>query len=298
MSEKIPVCFIDWSSYPMNEISELRPSPIAGLWYSENADRLSKQVEAHLQEARLPELDGEVLAVIAPHAGHRYSGQTAGYAFKSVLGQKRDLVAVISPYHDFSPAPLLTSAHRGYHTPLGPVWIDQPALASLKERLLEEHNLKITPVAHDHEHSLEIELPFLQRALSGDFQILPLMLHTREAHLAQKLGRALAFTLKDRNALLVASTDLSHFYPEPVANALDRNMLNQIADFSPEGVLATDQEGKGHACGAAAVAAVLWAAAELGANHVEILHHSTSGSVTGDHESVVGYGAAAVMKRI
>ncbi len=281
----------------MPEISEIRPSPIAGRWYEGDPERLASVVDAYLAEAEIPPLEGEVVAVIAPHAGHIYSGRTAGYAFKSIFGQARQLVTVVSPLHSYLQARALTSAHHAYQTPLGPVWIDQPALEALDKNLYQRVGWKLARVGYDQEHSLEIELPFLQRALKGDFSLLPIMLRTQEEEEVRAIGFALAEVLQGRQALLVASTDLSHFYPERTANLLDSEMLRQIAAFSPEGALQAEREEKGFACGVAAVAAVLWAARQLGANAVEVLHHSTSADETGDRHSVVGYGAAVVLKR-
>lgn len=280
----------------MTEIAEIRPSPIAGTWYSGDPDRLRQQVDQYLTAARLPELDGEVIALIAPHAGHRYSGQTAGYAFATVMGQTRDLVVILSPMHAAYPANLLTTAHRAYATPLGEVWIDQDALAQLDAGLAKD-GLPLTPVANDKEHSLEIELPFLQRALSNDFKLLPLMVRSQSPLIARRVGHALAEILRGRNCLLVASTDLSHFYPQQTAQTLDAEMLRRMASFSPEDLFSAERTGQGFACGVSAVASVLWAARELGADSVKILHHSTSGDETGDLSSVVGYGAAAVLKQ-
>src|SRR5512138_104070 len=100
----------------MNEIAEVRPSPIAGAWYSNNPTQLRQEVDHYLASASLPDISGQVTAIIAPHAGHRYSGRTAGHAFASIVGQDRDLVAVIAPMHPSYPANLLTSAHRAYST--------------------------------------------------------------------------------------------------------------------------------------------------------------------------------------
>ena len=277
----------------MNEIEDIRPSPIAGTWYSGDPRRLQAQVDAYLSEAELPPLPPNIQAVIAPHAGHRYSGRTAGHAFASLLGQERDLVAVVSPMHAPYPANLLTTAHHAYATPLGPVWVDTQALAALDD-FLSEDGMRLTPVANDREHALEIELPFLQRALRGDFQLLPVMVRSQSPLVARRLGHALAQVLRDRSALLVASTDLSHFYPQEHAQTLDGEMLRRIQDFSPDALFDAERTGKGFACGVSAVASVLWAARELGANAVEILHYSTSGEETGDFGSVVGYGAAVV----
>lgn len=278
-------------------VAEVRPSPIAGTWYSADPQRLARQVDVFLQSAEIPPLAGEVIGLVSPHAGHRYSGRTAGHAFRAVQGEHFDLVAVISPLHGFFPADLLTTAHKAYGTPLGAVWVDEDALGALDESLKLISDKKIQRVSNDSEHSLEIELPFLQRALAGEFKLLPVMVRSQSKATARALGEALGRVLAGKRVLLVASTDLSHFYPEEIANQLDAVMLKQIADFSPEGVFRAEESGAGFACGFPAVAAVLWAARALGANAVEILHHSTSADETGDRKEVVGYGAAAILKR-
>ena len=284
----------------MAKIPDLRPSQIAGLWYEGDPQALTRQVDAFLSHARLPELKGEVVALIAPHAGHIYSGRTAGYAFRAVMGRSYNRVAVISPLHrGLYSDPLLTTAHQAYQTPLGAVPVDRPALDALETALQQQSGLGLKAVSFDEEHSVEIELPFLQRALAGEFKLLPVMIHSQDPKVSAALGRALAQVIHsqpDKSTLLVASTDLSHFFTEEEAARLDNEMLRQIAAFSPEGVFEAEFSGKGSACGVAAVAAVLTAAKLLGGTRVEVLHHSTSGDVTGDHIQVVGYGAAVVLK--
>jgi hypothetical protein len=281
----------------MSAVAEIRPSPIAGTWYSGDPERLRRQVQGYLDAARLPELPGEVIAVIAPHAGHRYSGKTAGYAFAALRARASTppLVAVVSPMHQPYPGSVITTAHRAYATPLGKLWVDEEALAALDEEMAAG-GLDLVRLPNDREHSLEIELPFLQVALAGEFKILPLMVRSQSPLVSLNLGKALAKVLKGRGALLVASTDLSHFYPEELARELDMEMLRRMRGFSPDELFNAERTGKGFACGVAAVAAVLWAARDLGADCVEILHHSTSADETGDRASVVGYGAAAVLK--
>jgi AmmeMemoRadiSam system protein B len=276
----------------------IRPSPIAGQWYPADARRLAAQVDGYMDSAKLPEIDGEILGVMAPHAGHMYSGPVAGYAFAPLRGRKVDLVVVISPMHQPYYEPLLTTAYGAYATPLGSIPVHREALRLLDEHLDKELGIKLTPVTRDMEHSLEIELPFLQRALSGPFSLLPIMVRDQSRAVSQGLGKAVADTLSRKEALeidtlvLVASTDLSHFYPQQVANTLDRELLRQVEAFDPDGVIKVDELGKGYACGRGALAAVLWAAKELGANRSQVLYYATSGDVTGDYERVVGYGAA------
>jgi hypothetical protein len=239
-----------------------------------------------------------VIAVIAPHAGHIYSGPVAGYAFAAVRGLDPDLVAVVSPMHQPYYEPLLTTAHDAYSTPLGNIPVDRESLAVLNTELSHVAGFKITPVAKDREHSLEIELPFLQRALDSEFRLLPIMIRSQAIKVAEALGKALAKLLKNRNALLVASTDLSHFYDAETAKLLDGEMLRCFESFDPMLIFEAEASGRGQACGHAAVAAVLWAAKDLGADAVKVLHYSTSGDVTGDNSSVVGYGSAVVLRRV
>ncbi len=281
----------------MPAVSELRPSPIAGTWYPGDPQRLANQVDAYLDEARLPQLEGEVIAVIAPHAGYVYSGRTAGYAFASVRGKEYSRVVLLSPMHGYHPAPFITSAHNGYKTPLGPVMLDFEALSALDEELDARGLPGLDPVMHDKEHSVEIELPFLQRALSGEFRLVPIMVRSHDPAQLYNLGLALAKILASYPALLVASTDLSHFFPLEIANQLDETMLQRIVELSPQKALLAEETGTGFACGVGGVAAVLWAAQALGANWVQVLHHSTSAEQTGDESSVVGYGAAVVLKK-
>jgi AmmeMemoRadiSam system protein B len=280
----------------MTAIPDVRPSRIAGAWYEGDPTRLADQVDQYIRQASLPPLLGEVIGLVAPHAGHIYSGRTAGHAFRVVQGLSYDLVAILSPLHGFHPAGLLTSAHRAYATPLGLVSIDQEAVAAFEQILIQAGGPALARLTHDNEHSLEIELPFLQRALQGPFKLLPLMLRTRTPASLMAAGAALSAVLKGRRALLVASTDLSHFFPQEQAIALDHFMLAQIAALAPQSVLQAEVQEKGFACGAPAVAAMLWAALGLGANSVQVLHHSTSAEQTHDYSQVVGYGAAAVTK--
>jgi len=275
---------------------DVRPSPIAGTWYPADPKRLASSVDAYIAGAKLPALEGQLVAVVSPHAGHRYSGAVAGHAFAAIQGLKPELVAVISPMHYPAAPALLTTAHAAYETPLGVIPVDRQALRALEAALEAENGLSITSVRHDPEHSLEIELPFLQRALGGDFRLLPVMVREASSFVARALGVALAKTLADRKALLVASTDLSHFYTESTAHLLDQEMLRRVEAFDPEAVLQAEEEGKGFACGRGALAAVLWAAKELGADTVKVLHYATSGDITGDTSQVVGYGAIAILR--
>lgn len=280
---------------PSDPLIDIRPSPIAGRWYSDSPHQLSREIDYYMGVS-LPELGGKVVALVAPHAGYRYSGATAGYAFAAVRGRSFSRVAVLSPLHGYHPAPVLTSGHSAYKTPLGEVPVDHRAVEALQNKLSEQ-NILMPRLRYDEEHSLEIELPFLQRALPNPFTLIPLMFRSQSADVLQTVARALFDLIDGTDTLLVASTDLSHFFPLGQARKLDTAMLRHIERLSPEEVLSAERSGDGMACGSSAVAVALWSARLMGADQAVILHQTTSAEMTGDTDSVVGYGAAALVQK-
>jgi AmmeMemoRadiSam system protein B len=233
--------------------------------------------------------DGRVVSLVAPHAGHTYSGGVAAYAYRLVQGGRYDVVAIVAPNHRIADyATYLVADYAAYWTPLGEVPVAEELVTMLDERL------GLSRVRRDDEHSLEIQLPFLQVALEGDFRLLPVMLNTRSSDACVALGKTLADLLRGRDALLVASTDLSHFYDADTAARLDGAINERIAAFDPEGLLEVMAAGRGEACGGGPTAAVLVAARELGADRAQVLKYATSGDVTGDYRRVVGYAAAVI----
>ena len=275
---------------------DVRPSPIAGQWYEGNPTTLARTVDEYLEDAKLPDLNGDVLGVIAPHAGHRYSGEVAGYAFAALRGLRPDLIAVVGPMHRPFDEPLLTTKHDAYFTPLGNVPVDKTTLGDLDVMLKSEVGFGLTPVRNDPEHSLEIELPFLQRIFTHEWKLLPIMVRTLDEKVSEGVGKALATVSRDKKVVLVGSTDLSHFFKQDVALTYDRAMLGEIEAFRPEGAFDLERTRKGFACGLGAFTSVMWACRKLGADKIKVLRHATSANVTGDYSSVVGYGAAAILK--
>lgn len=288
---------------------DVRPSPIAGRWYPGSPAALAREVDHYLAAAQPERPHGFIRALVVPHAGLPYSGPVAAWAFACLSPQPAApataapheddpddgaaLVALVGPMHYPARAGLLTSAHAAYATPLGEVPVDVAALERLDRELRARGGDGLAAVRGDDEHALEIELPFLQRVL-GPFTLLPVMVRDQRAATVEALGEALAVTLGSRRALLVASSDLSHYYPDPIARQLDAALLERLAAFEPRGVLARATGVERGACGGAAVAAVLWAARALGADRVSVLRYATSADVTGDYGRVVGYAAAAV----
>lgn len=278
--------------------NDMRPSPIAGTWYTGEPKKLAAEIDLFLENAKVSvdEYKGKLIGLVAPHAGHRYSGRTAGYAYRLVQGRPRGLAVILSPYHPYSTAEFLTTTHRAYQTPLGEVPVERDMLAQLDGKM-REAGLSLAQIAEDEEHSIEIQLPFLQRAWNEKFTLLPVMVRTHDAKKIHKFAQTLHEVLNMSDFLLIASTDLSHFYPQDYAEVLDAEMLKRIKDMDAQGVLDAESEGSGSACGAGGVAAMLWTAQLAGANRAYILNYSSSADATGDRSSVVGYGAAAVFQK-
>jgi AmmeMemoRadiSam system protein B len=278
-------------------MANIRPSPIAGTWYPGDAETLATSIDNYLQTAETSQIDGDIIGIISPHAGHQYSGAVAAHAFRHLEGLKPEIVVVLSPLHRPHASKVLTSAHSAYATPLGAIEIDTARLNQLEENLISDWNIKIHPIRMDQEHSLEIELPFVQRVFSHDYSLLPIMLRDQSEATAKAVGSALSNTLQGTSAIIIGSSDLSHFYSQEIARQFDGEILKRLEKFEPSGIIYAEEEGVGFACGRGAIAAALWASRDLGADSVDILSYATSGDITGDYQSVVGYGAAAIYRK-
>lgn len=279
----------------MNAAQNLRPSPIAGTWYPGEPASLAQSIDRYLSAAKGEKVNGQIKAIIVPHAGHQYSGKVAAYAFNAVRDMSIINVAIVSPMHQYHPARLLTTAHDGYSTPLGTIPVNRELVDQLDLVIKNDLGDGLIRIASDQEHSLEIELPFLQRIFSEGFNLVPIMMRDQSPEVARALADGLMKTMPS-NSLLVASSDLSHFYPDPVADELDKAILQAMENYSPESLYRADAEERGFACGLGAITTILWAARGMGADKVKILNHATSGAITGDRSSVVGYASAVVYK--
>jgi AmmeMemoRadiSam system protein B len=161
--------------------------------------------------------------------------------------------------------------------------------AKLRDELVESADFIVASErGHRAEHALEVQLPFLQEMLPP-FALLPLVIGDQKRDVCIALGEALARVLKEENALLIASTDLSHFYNAKIADALDKVMINDVREFNPDKLMMDLERQVTEACGGGPVVAVMTALKQLGVEHIAVLHHSNSGDVTGDRSSVVGY---------
>ena len=272
-----------------------RPSPIAGSWYPGNALKLRTMIEGFLSKAPSLVIEGQLQGLIVPHAGYVYSGQSAACAFKALEGKSFSKVVLISPSHQAYRSPLLTSGHDAYTTPLGDLRVDKESLAILHAEL-EPLGLGLTAVRGDREHSLEIELPFLQVSLGEAFALVPIMMMDQRRAVADALAQALAAWIKrlptGENVLLVASSDQSHFHTQVQAEMMDGAVIKALEAQDIDLLYRIDAEGKGEACGLGPMAAVILTCQALGNCRLQVVDHRTSAAATGDESSVVGYTAA------
>jgi AmmeMemoRadiSam system protein B len=273
-------------------MTSVRRSVIAGSWYPGTGTELHKTVEGYLANVEPVHLGADPIGIISPHAGYVYSGQTAAYAYRQVEGVSYDVVAIVSPVHRMSLGRFAVTSATAYETPLGLVKLDGDLIGAL------EGKVRINRVGRDDEHSLEIQLPFLQVAL-GDFRLLPVMIGESSFEAGEELGTALAEVLRDKKVLIVASTDMHHIenYDEVVRR--DKVVVDAIASFDMARIKEVLSPWDCSVCGRIPVYAMLTAARALGANRVKILHHTNSGDVTGIRvpgQYTVGYLAAAVYR--
>ena len=281
------------------EGEDFRPSPISGSWYPSDASELSEELRGYLDNAELPAFSGKLSALILPHAGYYYSGQTAAFALKAILGKSYKRVIILSPSHQAYQGNLITSGHSAYRTPLGTVPVDRPALKILTEKLARE-GLSLNPVRFDREHSVEIQLPFLQEVLTGGFELIPISLMDQSVSTVKIFASILVEMINSfpegEESLLIASSDLSHYHNQNQANGLDHRLIESLKNFDLMEFYNNINAQKMEACGYGAIACVRLAAQKLGANQFFVADYRTSGDISGDRKAVVGYLSAIISK--
>ncbi|MBN1595541.1 AmmeMemoRadiSam system protein B [candidate division FCPU426 bacterium] len=266
----------------------LRHPVVAGMFYEDSARELLRQVKALWPQPK-PKPQ-EALGAVIPHAGYVYSGKTAARVY-AVL-PAADVYFLLGPNHTGRGSALALSAATVWKTPLGDVDVDQ----ELSERLIGFYaEVRRDEAAHSHEHSLEVQLPFIQ-IYSHQAVIVPLVLCTQQQEKLQALGRALAQTIRasGKKCLVIASSDMNHFESLSRTEELDRLALEKISALDPAGLLHTVRQNHISMCGAGPVAAMLYAALELGARRAKVLEYTTSAAVSQDTQKVVGYAGVIV----
>lgn len=280
--------------------SKTRIPAVAGMFYPDSPSDLRAMINDFLANAEkrpTPGLTGggKLVALIVPHAGYVYSGQVAASAYKQIEGMNFDTVVLVGVSHRSVIRGASVYKSGRYETPLGAVEID----VELAEELMAQSKIfSFQPGAHATEHSLEVQVPFLQQVLSG-FKIVPILMgHWSEA-VCSTVSDCLAKTINGKNVLLIASSDMSHYHPYDIACKMDDIAISSIRHMDTAKLMDDLSSRKCELCGAAPVLTILMVAGKLEANNVEILQYANSGDVMGDRSSeVVGYFAAAVYQTV
>ncbi len=273
---------------------KIRESVIAGSWYPDDPLVLQDEISGYLERANPPAVEGQLLGLISPHAGYRYSGGVAAHAYKLLAENPFERVLIMAPSHRARFAGASICDLGGYRTPLGVVGLDREIMEELSE---DVSLIKHVPGADEFEHSLEIQLPFLQTVLPR-FSLVPIIMGDQSYGTCRRLADAVAGVCRGRRVLLVASTDLSHYFAYEEARRLDSIFISRVDAFDPDGLAEDIKHRRCEACGAGPVLSLMLAAKTLGADSAKVLHYANSGDVTGNRSGeVVGYAAAAVSRR-
>jgi AmmeMemoRadiSam system protein B len=266
----------------------IRRAAVAGSWYPGSPAVLAGMIDRYLAAPASP-IVGDLVALVCPHAGLTYSGPVAARAFAALRGRRFDVAAIVGPSHYVAFEGVAIYRGQAFETPLGTVAIDEGCASTMMSAAPIVHE---RPAAHRREHAIEMQLPFLQR-VAPDLSIVPLLMGDQRADTIKVLADALAAALSGRDALLIASSDLSHYQDAGTAARLDRVVLDRLDAFDEEGLQDVLARRPEHACGGGAIVAVMRAARVLGARDGVVLHYADSGDVSGDKSAVVGYAAAA-----
>jgi MEMO1 family protein len=273
--------------------SDIREPAVAGSWYPGGAAALAAELERHLDAARPEALEGRLVALISPHAGLRYSGPVAAWGYSMLRARPPRTVVLVGPSHRIPFRGVSLWARGEWRTPLGPVPVDEDLAARL---LAADANIHADQRPHLSEHSLEMQMPFLKH-LAPEVRILPALMGSQTRDEVDALAGALARVLRPGEALLVASSDLSHYHPSAEAERLDRMVLDHVRTLDAGGLMARLSDNPEHACGGGPMVAVMKAAVALGADRATVLRYADSGDVEeGDKRRVVGYVSAALTR--
>ena len=273
---------------------------VAGAFYPADQGRLRHTIEDcfthELGPGKLPERkssERQILSVVCPHAGYVYSGPAAAHSYFHLASEaKPDSVVILGPNHTGLGGPVSMGGTGAWETPLGRVAIDE----DLAKAIFESSDIiDIDELAHAREHSIEVQLPFLQYVY-GDFRFVPICMGFQDLETSREVGRSIAKVMERRNALVIASTDLSHMEPQSSANVKDRGVIERILSLDEAALQEWVRSERVSMCGYGPVSATIVASKLLGAKNAEFLAYNTSGDVTGDLSAVVGYAAIKITR--
>lgn len=272
----------------------IREPAVSGSFYPGHPIILKRDIEEYIRQADLEAIKGDIKGIISPHAGYMYSGPVAAYGYKAISDSVYDTVIIIAPSHRCYIEGASVMDKGGYRTPLGIVEIDkETAGAILKKDKIISNDLE----PHRKEHSLEVQLPFLQVVL-GEFKLVPIIMIGSDIETCEILSLLIYDVIKDssKRFLVVGSTDLSHYYSYKNAVEMDSVVVRHIDNFDIQGLIKDLEKGRYEACGAAPMIATMILSKMLGADSSRVLRYANSGDVTGDKSAVVGYISGVFLK--
>ena len=273
----------------------VREPAVAGSWYPGDAGALERLIDNLLNAAPSADLKGRLIALVAPHAGYAYSGPTAAAAYRQAQGSKYDAVVILAPSHREYLEGASVYARGCYRTPLGAVPVDE----DLADAIISGDKKDIQAGMAGHrtevgEHSLEIQLPFLQRALP-DLKIVPIVIGNHTLKSARRMADAIARAVENRQVLLVASSDLYHGEDYRACVEISGNTLDDVQKLDVKGLARGLDKGRCQACGRGPILIAMMAAKHLGADRARTIARTNSNDVIGKRGGyVVGYGAVAL----
>lgn len=270
-------------------MSQFRPSSAAGYFYPGDKNKLNEQINSLFRSVKSDKPIEHISGLVAPHAGYIYSGLTAAYAYNTIKEKKYNNVIILSPSHREYFAGNSVYNGDGYSTPFGNVEVNK----ELVQELINNSKTIFKGLeGHREEHGIEVHLPFLQFMLP-DFKIVPVVMGDQSKVFIDELAERIAGIIDDQT-LIVASSDLSHFYPRYLANELDSVVEKRISDYDYDGLYNDLEHKKCEACGGGPIVAMMKSLDILNKKNSLVLHRSDSGETSGDINEVVGYLSAAI----
>jgi AmmeMemoRadiSam system protein B len=282
---------------------KIRHPAVAGSWYSGSPKGLRTQIEelfTHRQgPGSLPPTvkngPRNLVGLVVPHAGYMASGPVAAHAYYNLAKDgKPDIIVIFGPNHTGRGSALSIMNEGFWRTPLGEVEID----TETADRILQiSQIIDVDDMAHTYEHSIELQLPFLQYLYGSEFKFVPVCFMMQDLESSREVGKAVAEALKGRNALVIASTDMTHYEPQERAEKKDKIAIDAALKMDETQYYHVVEAYGISTCGYGPTIAVITAAKELGAKKANLLCYKTSGDILGDRSAVVGYASIAFTKK-
>ena len=280
-----------------NGMAKVRRPCQAGAFYEGTAESLRRQIRNcflhELGPRKLPDVAKSdlrnIMGLVCPHAGYAFSGPVAAHAYyKLALDGKPDVVVILGPNHTGYGSPLAVMSEGFWRTPLGDVEID----TEIANKIVRESRIvDVDESAHRFEHSIEVQLPFLQYLYGSQFKIVPICFLMQDLDSVKEVGRAVSSVLMGKNAVVIASSDITHYEPQERALENDMMAIRTIESMNEDMFYSTVEKRGISACGYGPIAGLITAAKTMGAKEAKLLCYKTSGDVIGDYSSVVGYAA-------